>query len=57
MSEEEVKVPPLLESKDPSMETAHFDWSGPDDPDDPHNWSFGKKAYHSGITASYAFTT
>jgi MFS family permease len=45
------------ERNEPSTETTHSDWPGPDDPDDPHNWSFGKKAYHSGITASYAFTT
>lgn len=33
------------------------DWSSPDDPEDPHNWSFGKRSYHAGITAAYAFTT
>lgn len=33
------------------------DWSSPNDPDDPHYWSFGKKSYHAGITAAYAFTT
>lgn len=23
-----------------------LDWTGPDDPDNPHNWSAFKKAYH-----------
>jgi hypothetical protein len=42
-------IPPIL----PSL----TDWSSPDDQEDPHNWPFGKKAYHAGITAAYAFTT
>jgi hypothetical protein len=33
------------------------DWNSPNNPEDPHNWSFGKKAYHAGVTAIYAFTT
>jgi hypothetical protein len=57
------------EKKPPDSETAALeqhsspnipnltDWSSHDDPGDPHNWSFGKKSYHAGITAAYAFTT
>jgi hypothetical protein len=33
------------------------DWSSDHDPEDPHNWSGGKKAYHAAITAAFAFTT
>lgn len=32
-------------------------WTSEDDPDDPHNWPAGKKAYHAGMTAAFAFTT
>jgi hypothetical protein len=33
------------------------DWTSENDPDDPHNWPAGKKAYHAGMTAAFAFTT
>ena len=32
------------------------EWSGPDDPEDPMNWSTAKKAYHSAIPSVYCFT-
>lgn len=31
------------------------DWSGPDDPENPHNWPLSKKFYHSGVTALLSF--
>lgn len=31
------------------------DWSGRDDPDDPHNWALPKKLYHTFIPTSIAF--
>jgi hypothetical protein len=34
-----------------------WDWTSENDPDDPHNWPAGKRAYHAGITAAFAFTT
>jgi hypothetical protein len=40
-----------------STEVDLDDWSSPDDPENPYNWSFGKKAYHAGIIAAYAFTS
>ena len=32
------------------------EWSGPNDPGDPMNWSTAKKAYHSAIPSVYCFT-
>ncbi|WPH01414.1 Hypothetical protein R9X50_00425900 [Acrodontium crateriforme] len=31
------------------------DWDGPDDPENPNNWSMGKKAFHVGAVASLCF--
>ncbi|KAF2742373.1 MFS general substrate transporter [Sporormia fimetaria CBS 119925] len=31
------------------------DWDGPDDPDNPRNWSLAKRAYHSAIPALFGF--
>lgn len=31
------------------------DWDGEDDPENPRNWSFGKKLYATSIPALYAF--
>ncbi|OAL02054.1 MFS general substrate transporter [Phaeosphaeriaceae sp. SRC1lsM3a] len=31
------------------------DWDGPDDPDNPHNWSMGKRAYHAVAPAAFGF--
>jgi len=30
-------------------------WDRPDDPENPYNWSFGKRAYHTAATALLAF--
>jgi hypothetical protein len=32
-----------------------LDWSGPDDPDDPYNWSTLKAAYHTTVPAAFGF--
>ena len=32
------------------------EWSGPEDPENPMNWSTAKKAYHSAIPSLYCFT-
>ncbi|KAL1792503.1 hypothetical protein ACET3X_009010 [Alternaria dauci] len=32
-----------------------LDWDGPDDPDNPHNWSTLKAAYHTMIPAAFGF--
>ena len=32
------------------------EWSSPEDPENPLNWSIGKKAYHSAIPSIYCFT-
>lgn len=34
---------------------AVLDWDGPDDPDNPHNWSMWKRVLHSAIPAIYGF--
>jgi len=31
------------------------DWEGPDDPENPHNWSTAMKAYHVIIPGLYGF--
>lgn len=36
--------------------TTAVDWAGPDDPDNPLNWSTAKKAYHTAIPALQCFT-
>jgi len=33
-----------------------LDWTGPDDPDNPHNWSLSKRAYHTLTPALFGFT-
>ncbi len=33
----------------------YLDWTGPDDPDNPHNWPVWKKIFHSAIPAIYSF--
>lgn len=30
-------------------------WDSPEDPGNPRNWSFGKKAFHTAIPALYGF--
>lgn len=32
------------------------EWSSPEDPDNPLNWSTAKKAYHAAIPSIYCFT-
>lgn len=32
------------------------DWTGPDDPENPHNWPFGKKVYNTMAPSFFAFT-
>ena len=49
-------VPPPSEQHTPTN-IGLWDWSSENDPDDPHNWPKGKRAYHAGITAAFAFTT
>jgi hypothetical protein len=49
-------APPSSEQDTP-RELRITDWSSDNDPDDPHNWPAGKKAYHAGLTAAFAFTT
>jgi len=31
------------------------DWTGPTDPENPHNWTFSKRIYHTLIPAAYGF--
>jgi hypothetical protein len=31
------------------------DWDGPKDPENPLNWPFGKKAYHTAVVGFLAF--
>jgi len=35
--------------------TSAYDWTGPDDPDDPLNWTLGSKIYHTVIPGLQAF--
>jgi MFS family permease len=44
-----------VEAAPSSIPTTATDWSGPDDPENPHNWPFLKKVYHSGVTAVLSF--
>jgi hypothetical protein len=51
------EIAPPSSELPPHSEVGLTDWSSENDPDDPHNWPAGKKAYHAGITAAFAFTT
>jgi hypothetical protein len=31
------------------------DWTGPDDPENPHNWSVSKRSFHTAMTSLYGF--
>ncbi|KAI9843754.1 MAG: hypothetical protein M1837_006114 [Sclerophora amabilis] len=47
--------PPTLGHTD-GPPPAPLDWSGPDDPENPHNWSFRKRAFHTGIPGLFGFS-
>ena len=32
------------------------DWTGPDDPEDPHNWPLWKRIYHTALVGVFCFT-
>ena len=48
--EKQIGVP-----QDKQPPTTLTDWDGPDDPDNPRNWTFGKKLYATAVPALYAF--
>jgi hypothetical protein len=52
---DEAVAPSLEQRAEAALGVAN--WTSEDDPDDPHNWPAGKKAYHAGMTAVFAFTT
>lgn len=37
--------------------TTALDWTGPDDPENPENWSAGKKAFHVAYVGFQCFIT
>ncbi|KAH8806094.1 MFS transporter [Xylogone sp. PMI_703] len=39
----------------PAQSISTTDWDGPDDPENPWNWPFWKKAYHTSIPAFQSF--
>ncbi|KAI9750129.1 MAG: Rab proteins geranylgeranyltransferase component A, partial [Chaenotheca gracillima] len=39
-----------------TLPPAPLDWSGPDDPENPHNWGFAKRAFHTMVPAISGFT-
>lgn len=43
------------QEKPKDLQTRIDDWDGPDDPENPWNWSTGKRIYHTFIPASIAF--
>lgn len=44
-----------LNSKFEAEKQPTFDWTGPDDPDNPNNWSLAKKVWHVIIPALFGF--
>lgn len=36
-------------------QTATLDWDGPEDPDNPRAWGFGKRLFHSVIPGLFNF--
>lgn len=39
----------------PETSPSVWDWDGPDDVDNPHNWPLWKRVLHSAIPAIYGF--
>lgn len=54
---EEQRASDRVADKDKSstLPVISLDWNGPDDPDNPHNWSIWKAAYHTTIPAVFGF--
>ncbi|CAN9154833.1 unnamed protein product [Alternaria alternata] len=54
---EEQRASDRVVDKDESrtLPVSSLDWNGPDDPDNPHNWSIWKAAYHTTIPAVFGF--
>ncbi|KAB2103605.1 Polyamine transporter 4 [Alternaria gaisen] len=54
---EEQRASDRVADKDKSstLPVSSLDWNGPDDPDNPHNWSIWKAAYHTTIPAVFGF--
>jgi hypothetical protein len=54
---EEQRASDRVADKDESstLPVSSLDWNGPDDPDNPHNWSIWKAAYHTTIPAVFGF--
>jgi MFS family permease len=46
---------PDLESGNADTPKTATDWTGPDDPENPHNWPLPKKLYHLFVTAVLSF--
>ena len=48
------------EKEPPPAETSgaiqKLEWNGPEDPENPLNWSSAKKAYHAAIPSIYCYT-
>ena len=53
-SEPAAEAPPFVIQHPQAGQTS--EWRGPNDPEDPMNWSTAKKAYHSAIPSVYCFT-
>lgn len=54
----EKEILPPADALESTLQQAYQtgDWSSPDDPEDPMNWSTPKKIYHGAIPSVYCFT-
>ena len=49
-------IPANLSNDSPKQALQAGEWSSPEDPGNPMNWSTAKKTYHSAIPSVYCFT-
>ncbi|KAG9185568.1 hypothetical protein G6011_06899 [Alternaria panax] len=54
--EQRISERPTHKDETAAVPLESLDWSGPDDPDNPHNWSILKASYHTAIPAVFGFT-
>lgn len=53
--EQDVGLPSESDAEAEKPEGDFEGWDSQDDPDNPKNWSFGKKVFHTAIPALYGF--
>jgi hypothetical protein len=50
-------IPSLESQREEGEIHASLDWDSPADTDNPKNWSFGQKVFHTSLPALYGLST